>query len=66
MKLRIGSLLLAVVLMISVSAVASAAARELPIPPMHSASSPPTQFDQDPIRQHAFKADKTNANGFVE
>ncbi len=66
MKLRIGSILLAVALMISVSVVASAAARELPIPPMYSASSPPTQFDQDPIRQHAFKADKTNSNGFIE
>jgi hypothetical protein len=66
MKLRIGYLLLAVALMISVSAAASAAARDLPIPPMYSASSPPTQFDQDPIRQHAFKADKLNSSGFIE
>lgn len=66
MKLRIGPCLLAIALLFSVSAVASAAARDLPIPPMYSATSPQTQFDQDPIRQHSFKADKTNSNGYVE
>lgn len=66
MKLRIGSCLLAIALLCSAAVVASAAARELPIPPMYSATSPPTQFDQEPIRQHAFKADKLNANGYVE
>ena len=66
MKLRIGSCLLAITLLCSVSAVAWAAARDLPIPPMYSATSPPTQFDQDPIRQHAFKAVKTNSNGYIE
>lgn len=66
MTLRIGACLLAVVLLFSVSAGASAAARDLPIPPMYSPSSSPTQFDQDPIRHHAFKADKTNSNGYVE
>ena len=66
MKLRIGSCLLAIVITVSLVAFAAAAARELPIPPMYSATSPPTQFDQDPIRQHSFKADKLNANGYVE
>ena len=66
MKLRIGSCLLATVLMVSLIAFAAAAARELPIPPMYSASSPPTQFDQDPIRQHSFKAEKKNSNGYIE
>ena len=66
MKLRIGSCLLALIMLFSVSAVVSAAARDLPIPPMYSATSPPTQFDQDPIRQHSFKADKLNSNGYVE
>ena len=66
MKLRIGSCLLAIVMMFSLVTVAAAAARELPIPPMYSASSPPTQFDQDPIRQHAFMAAKKNANGYIE
>ena len=58
MKLRIGTCLLTIVLMVSFVTIVAAAARELPIPPMYSATSPPTQFDQDPIRQHAFKADK--------
>ena len=66
MKLRIGSCLLAIVITVSLVAFAAAAARELPIPPMYSATSPPTQFDQDPIRQHTFKADKLNAHGYVE
>ena len=66
MKLRIGTCLLTIVLMVSFVTIVAAAARELPIPPMYSATSPPTQFDQDPIRQHAFKADKLNANGYVE
>ena len=66
MKLRIGSCLLATVLVVSLIAFAAAAARELPIPPMYSASSPPTQFDQDPIRQHSFKAEKKNSNGYIE
>lgn len=66
MKLRISSCLLALIMLFAASAVASAAARELPIPPMYSATSPPTQFDQDPIRQHSFKADKLNSNGYVE
>ena len=66
MKLRIGSCLLAIVITVSLVAFAAAAARELPIPPMYSASSPPTQFDQDPIRQHSFKAEKKNSNGYIE
>lgn len=66
MKLGIGVCLLSIALLFSVSAVASAAAKDLPIPPMYLATSPPTQFDQDPIRQHAFKADKLNSNGFIE
>ena len=66
MKLRIGSCLLAIFMMFSLVTVAAAAARELPIPPMYSASSPPTQFDQDPIRQHAFMAAKKNSNGYIE
>ena len=66
MKLRIGSSLLAIVMLVSLVAFAAAAARELPIPPMYSASSPPTQFDQDPIRQHSFKAEKKNSNGYIE
>ena len=66
MKLRIGSCLLATVLVVSLIAFAAAAARELPIPPMYSASSPPTQFDQDPIRQYSFKAEKKNSNGYIE
>ena len=66
MKLRIGSCLLAIVMLVSLVAFAAAAARELPIPPMYSASSPPTQFDQDPIRQHSFKAEKKNSNGYIE
>ena len=67
MKLRIGACLLTLVMMVSLfTVVVSAAARDLPIPPMYSATSPPTQFDQDPIRQHAFKADKLNSNGYVE
>ena len=66
MKLRIGTCSLTIVLMVSFVTIVAAAARELPIPPMYSATSPPTQFDQDPIRQHAFKADKLNANGYVE
>lgn len=66
MKLRIGACLLVVMLTLSLAASAAATARELPIPPMYSASSPPTQFDQDPIRQHSFKAEKKNSNGYVE
>ena len=66
MKLRIGSCLLAIVITVSLVAFAAAAARELPIPPMYSASSPPTQFDQDPIRQYSFKAEKKNSNGYIE
>lgn len=66
MKIRIGVFLLAITLLFSVSVVASAAARDLPIPPTYSATSSPTQFDQDPLRQHSFKAEKPNANGYIE
>ncbi len=66
MKLHIGVYLMAITLLFSVSAVASAAARDLPIPPTYSAASPPTQFNQDPLRQHSFKADKLSSNGFIE
>ena len=66
MKLRIVSSFLALILLFSVFTVAAAASRELPIPPMYSASSTPTQIDQEPLRQHSFTAVKKNANGYIE
>ena len=66
MKLRIGFCLLVMAMLFSMAAATSAAPKSLPIPPMYSASTPPTQFDQEPVRQHTFKAEKTNANGYIE
>lgn len=46
--------------------VGTAAVKELPVPPAYTLSGTPTRFDQEPIRQHSFIAEKRNTNGYIE